>query len=324
MTPAETPVVRHFLRDDDLTAAEQAEVLRRAAALKESPFSDRCLEGPQSVAVVFDKPSTRTRVSFSAGIAHLGGHPLVIDAATSQLGRGEPVADTTRVLDRIVSAIVWRTAGHERIEAMAAVSRVPVVNALTDHAHPCQVLADLLTVAEHVGGPSGRALAYLGDGANNMAHSYLLGCALAGMDVRVGAPGSHLPEPAVVARAEEIAATTGGSVTVTTAPEEAVTGADVVATDTWVSMGQEAEKAGRSGAGSPFAPYAVTEDLLSRHAPRARVLHCLPAYRGLEVSAEVLDGPRAMVWDEAENRLHVQKALLSWLLEASSAGGADA
>ncbi len=314
--------VRHFLRDDDLTADEQETVLERAAALKAAPWSDRCLAGPRAVAVVFDKPSTRTRVSFSTGIAHLGGHPLVIDTGTSQLGRGEPVEDTTRVLDRQVAVIVWRTFAHERIETMARVSRVPVVNALTDAFHPCQVLADLLTVREHRGGPAGRTLAYVGDGANNMAHSYLLGCALAGMHVRVGTPATHLPDPGVVRRAEELAAARGGSVLVTSTPEDAFAGADVVATDTWVSMGQESEKGDRSGSGSPFTPFAVTERALRTVHPEAVVLHCLPAYRGLEIEAAVLEGPRAVVWDEAENRLHVQKALLSWLLEHSGTGTA--
>ena len=192
-------MTRHFLRDDDLSAAEQAHVIERAIALKADPFGDQVLAGPQAVAVIFDKPSTRTRVSFSIGVAQLGGYPLVIDGATSQLGRGEPIADTARVLERQCAAIVWRTFGHDRVEAMAAASSVPVVNALTDDFHPCQVLADLMTVTEHKGALAGLSLAYLGDGANNMAHSYLLGCALAGMHVRVGAPASHLPDPAVVA-----------------------------------------------------------------------------------------------------------------------------
>ena len=203
-------MTRHFLRDDDLSAAEQAHVIQRAIALKADPFADQALAGPRAVAVIFDKPSTRTRVSFSVGVAHLGGYPLVIDGATSQLGRGEPIADTARVLDRQCAAIVWRTFGQDRIEQMAAASAVPVVNALTDEFHPCQILADLMTVTEHKGATAGLSLAYLGDGANNMAHSYLLGCALAGMHVRIGAPASHLPDPAVVARAEELARSTAG------------------------------------------------------------------------------------------------------------------
>jgi len=310
-------MTRHFLRDDDVSHEEQAQIISRAVGLKANPFSEQPLAGPQAVAVIFDKPSTRSRVSFSAGVAQLGGYPLVIDAAVSQLGRGEPVEDTTRVLDRQCSAIVWRTFGQERIEAMAAVSRVPVVNALTDEFHPCQILADLLTIAEHRGSPGGKTLAYLGDGANNMAHSYLLGCALAGMHVRVGTPATHLPDPEVVARAGQVAKEQGGSVTVTSDPVEAVEGADVVATDTWVSMGQEAEKQARAGTTNPFAPFAVDDAAMARAAADAIVLHCLPAYRGLEISASVIDGPQSLVWEQAENRLHVQKALLAWLLEAA-------
>ena len=306
--------VRHFLRDDDITAEEQREILRRAAALKAAPFSDQCLAGPQSVAVLFDKSSTRTRVSFAVGIAQLGGYPLLMDRAVTQLGRDEPIADTARVLDRQCAAIVWRTFAQESLEEMASVSRVPVVNALTDDFHPCQVLADLQTIIEHKGGPAGLSIAYLGDGANNMAHSYLLGCALAGMHVRIGAPESHQPVAEVVARATAIAAEQGGSVTVTSDPGAAVAGADVLATDTWVSMGQEADKAAKAGASSPFIPFSVTADLLASAAPDAVVLHCLPAYRGLEIASEVIDGPQSAVWDEAENRMHAQKALLELLL----------
>ncbi|TMQ91065.1 ornithine carbamoyltransferase [Actinomadura soli] len=304
-------MTRHFLRDDDLTPAEQAEVLDLAAEVKKDRFRFRPLEGPRSVAVLFDKPSTRTRLSFTAGIAELGGNPLVMDAGTSQLGRGETIADTARVLERQVSAIVWRTAGQERIDEMADGTTVPVVNALTDEFHPCQVLADLQTVREAKGDLAGVTLAYFGDGANNMAHSYLLGCATAGMHVRVGAPASQPPDPAVVARAAGIAAATGGSVIVTDDAAKAAAGADVLATDTWVSMGQDGKDT------SLYEPYAVTEDLVSLAGPDAIVLHCLPAYRGKEIAASVLDGPQSRVWDEAENRLHAQKALLTWLLERS-------
>jgi ornithine carbamoyltransferase len=313
--PAPNPTPRHLLRDDDLTPQEQAEVLDLADRVKVDRLALRPLEGPRAVAVLFDKPSTRTRVSFSVGIAELGGYPLVMDAGTSQLGRGEPVEDTTRVLDRQVAAIVWRTFGQERLAAMASVSRVPVVNALTDEFHPCQVLADLQTVRERRGALAGLTLAYLGDGANNMAHSYLLGGATAGLHVRIGTPASHLPDPTVLDRAAAIAAGTGGSVLVTQSPEAAADGADVLATDTWVSMGQEGEKGERAGSASPFARYALDVPALQRAAPDAIVLHCLPAYRGLEIAAEVIDGPQSAVWDEAENRLHAQKALLAWLLD---------
>ncbi|RKS77837.1 ornithine carbamoyltransferase [Motilibacter peucedani] len=302
---------RHFLRDDDLGTAEQLEVLDLADRLKADRLAERPLEGPKAVAVIFDKPSTRTRVSFSVGIAELGGYPLVIDAATSQLGRGEPVEDTTRVLDRQVSAIVWRTFGQERIEAMAAVSRVPVVNALTDEFHPCQLLADLQTVRERHGRLQGVTLAYFGDGANNMAHSYLLAGAVAGMHVRIASPEGYDPSPAVLAKAHVLAVRSGGSIAHVRDPRHAADGADVLATDTWVSMGQEDEYAARS---APFVPYAVTEELLHVSALGSIVLHCLPAYRDKEVAASVLDGPRSAVWDEAENRLHAQKALLTWLL----------
>lgn len=303
--------VRHFLADDDLTPAEQAEVLALAGRLKRDRFAERPLAGPQTVALLFDKPSTRTRVSFSVGVADLGGVPLVIDAAGSQLGRGEPVADTARVLERQVAAVVWRTFSQARLEEMAAHSGVPVVNSLTDLFHPCQVLADLQTVAEHKGELSGLTLAYVGDGANNMAHSYALGGATAGLHVRIGTPATDLPDPVVIARAQRVAATTGGSVTVTDDPLDAVRGADVVATDTWISMGQEGQEHER------FVPYAVTTELLAAAAPDAVVLHCLPAYRGKEIAAEVIDGPQSVVWDEAENRLHAQKALLVWLLANS-------
>ncbi|HEY3534867.1 MAG TPA: ornithine carbamoyltransferase [Pedococcus sp.] len=306
---------RHFLRDDDLSAAEQAQVLRLAAELKEAPFSRRPLEGPRVVSVLFDKPTLRTQLSFAGAIAQLGGQPLVVDGNLAQVGSRESVADVARVLGRQSAAVVWRTYGQDRVEEMAAHAGVPVVNALTDEFHPCQVLADLLTVTEHRGPLRGLALGYVGDGANNMAHSYLLGCALAGMHVRVGAPAGHQPDAAVVARATEIAQQQGGSVLVTTDPVEAVDGVDVVTTDTWVSMGMEGEKGERQGQSSPFAPYAVTESLMGRALDDAVFLHCLPAYRGLEVDAAVIDGPRSLVWDEAENRLHAQKALLAFLLE---------
>jgi ornithine carbamoyltransferase len=305
-------MTRHFLRDDDLSPAELIAVLDLADEMKANRLVRQPLSGPRAVAVIFDKPSTRTRVSFSVGIAELGGYPLVIDAQSSQLGRGEPIADTARVLDRQVAAIVWRTFGQDRIEAMAAASRVPVINALTDQFHPCQILADLQTIREHKGKLAGLTFTYVGDAANNMAHSYLLGGAAAGLHVRIAGPQSHQPDPAIVERASAIAASTGGSVLVTRDADEAFAGADVVATDTWVSMGQEDEKGERE---APFRPYAITTAALSIAAPDAIVLHCLPAYRGMEIDADVIDGPQSVVWDEAENRLHAQKALLAWLLE---------
>jgi ornithine carbamoyltransferase len=308
-------MVRHFLRDDDLDPTELVEVLDLADRLKADRFAVAPLAGPRTVAVLFDKPSTRTRVSFSVGIAELGGYPMVIDAGTTQLGRGEPVEDTTRVLERQCAAIVWRTFGQARVEAMARVSHVPVINALTDSFHPCQVLADLQTVRAHKGRLAGLTLAYAGDGANNMAQSYLLGGATAGMHVRIGSPAGFQPDPAVLARAAEVAATTGGSVRAVTEPKDAFAGADVLATDTWVSMGDEATAADRA---TLFVPFALDESALALAAPDAVVLHCLPAYRGKEIAAAVLDGPQSVVWDEAENRLHAQKALLTWLLTGSA------
>ena len=310
-------MTRHFLRDDDLTAEEQREVLRRAAALKQAPYADQCLAGPQSVAILFDKATLRTQASFTAGVAALGGYPMVVDGKLAGVGVRESIADTARVLGRQVSAIVWRTYGQDRLEEMARYAGVPVVNALTDLFHPCQVLADLVTVTEHKGALPGLTLAYLGDGANNMAHSYLLGGALAGLHVRIGAPAGHQPDHDVLTRAKEIAAEQGGSVTVTDDPHAAAAGADVLATDTWVSMGQEALKDSKAGTDSPFPPYSLTTELVGHAKPDAIVLHCLPAYRGLEIAADVIDGPQSVVWDEAENRLHAQKALLSFLLEES-------
>jgi ornithine carbamoyltransferase len=302
---------RHFLRDDDLTPAEQAQVLELAAAMKQDRLARRPLEGPRVVAVLFDKPSLRTRVSFTVGIAELGGLPMVIDTQATHIGRGETIADIARVLTRQTAAIVWRTFGQERIEELAAASTVPVINALTDQFHPCQILADLQAVAERLGSLSGRTLAYLGDGANNMAHSYLLGGVTAGLHVRIAAPAGYQPDPAIVAKAQQIAATTGGSATVWEDAAAASKGADVLATDVWVSMGQ-ADGPERTSA---LAPYQINDDLLAAAGPDAIVLHCLPAHRGEEITAEVIDGPASVAWDQAENRLHAQKALLAWLLE---------
>jgi ornithine carbamoyltransferase len=306
-------MTRHFLRDDDLSPAELIEVLDLADAMKADRFGYHPLAGPRSVAVIFDKPSTRTRVSFSVGIAELGGYPLVIDGESSQLGRGEPIADTARVLDRQAAAIVWRTFGQERIEAMAAASSVPVINALTDSFHPCQLLADLQTIREHKQRLAGLTVTYFGDAANNMSHSYLLAGAAAGMHVRVCGPAGYLPDAQVLATAEKIAAGTGGSVGASSDVTRAADGADVLVTDTWVSMGQS-DEVQRTAA---LAPYRVDSALLAQADPDAIVLHCLPAYRGKEISAEVIDGPHSVIFDEAENRLHAQKALLTWLLERS-------
>jgi ornithine carbamoyltransferase len=279
--------------------------------MKADRFARRPLAGPQTVALLFDKPSLRTRVSFGVGVAELGGQPLEIDTTKTHIGRGETIADVARVLTRQVAAITWRTSGQQRIEELAAASTVPVVNTLTDEFHPCQVLADLQTVTERLGALAGRTLSYVGDGANNMANSYLLGGTTAGMHVRIAAPPGYQPDPVIVAQAQQIAAAAGGSAVVLDDPALAAKGADVLATDVWVSMGQ-ADAPERKAA---LAPFQVNAGLLALAAPGAIVLHCLPAHRGEEITAEVIDGPASVVWDQAENRLHAQKALLAWLLE---------
>lgn len=304
--------LRHFLRDDDLTPAEQAEVLALAAELKKDPLSRRPLEGPRGVAVIFDKNSTRTRFSFEMGIAQLGGHAVVVDGRTTQLGRDETLEDTGRVLSRFVDAIVWRTFGQDRLTAMASTATVPVINALSDDFHPCQVLADLQTLAERKGALRGLRMAYFGDGANNMAHSLMIGGVTAGVHVTIAAPAGFGPDARFVAAAESRAAETGATVTVTTDPQAAARGADVLVTDTWTSMGQENDGLDRVG---PFRPFQINAALLDSADSDAVVLHCLPAHRGYEITDEVIDGPHSAVWDEAENRLHAQKALLVWLLE---------
>ena len=308
-------MIRHFLRDDDLKPDEQAEVLALAADLKKDPFSYRPLDGPRGVAVIFDKNSTRTRFSFEVGIAQLGGHAVVVDGRSTQLGREETLQDTAKVLSRYVDAIVWRTYGQARLAAMAETATVPIVNALSDKFHPCQVLADLQTVAERIGSLRGLRMSYFGDGANNMAHSLMLGGVTAGMDVTIAAPNGFAPDASVLAAAERRAADTGASVTVTADPAAAASGADVLVTDTWTSMGQENDGLDRVG---PFRPFQINAALLARAQRNAIVLHCLPAHRGQEITDEVIDGPQSAVWDEAENRLHAQKALLVWLLERSA------
>ncbi len=307
-------MTRHFLRDDDLSSAEQSAILDLAVELKTNRFAVKPLAGPQTVAVIFDKSSTRTRVSFAVGIADLGGTPLIISTANSQLGGKETAADTARVLERQVAAIVWRTFAQSGLEEMARDTTVPVINGLSDDFHPCQLLADLLTIREHRGKLAGLTLTFVGDGADNMVHSYLLAGATAGMHIRIACPEGYLPKDSVVADADGIAATTGGSISIYTDPIEAVAGADVVVTDTWVSMGKEEEKAQRL---VDLARYRVDSELMSLAKPDALFLHCLPADRGYEVTADVIDGPQSVVWDEAENRLHAQKALMVWLLQQS-------
>ena len=305
-------MTRHFLRDDDLSQTEQTAILDLAVELKKDRFGTRPLAGPRTVAVIFDKSSTRTRVSFAVGIAELGGIPLIISTANSQLGGKETAADTARVLERQVAAIVWRTFAQSGLEEMALDTTVPVINGLSDDFHPCQLLADLLTIREHCGALAGLTITFLGDGASNMAQSYLLAGATAGMHVRVASPLDYAPTDSVVASADVAAAKTGGSVTLYTDPIEAVAGSDVVVTDTWVSMGKEEEKAERL---TTLGSYRVDSELMALAKADALFLHCLPADRGYEVTADVIDGPQSVVWDQAENRLHAQKALMVWLLQ---------
>jgi ornithine carbamoyltransferase len=310
-------MLRHFLRDDDLTPVEQRAILDSADEFKIDPFGRAPLAGPRSIAVIFEKSSTRTRLSFEIGIAQLGGNAVIVDAAAMQLGRDESVEDTSRVLSRYADAVIWRTYAQSRLDAMAKVSRVPVVNALTDEFHPCQVLADLQTIRERHGSLVGLTLTYLGDGANNMAHSLLLGGTTAGLNIRIATPEAFQPMPDVLLAAKDRAAETGGSATVLVDPHAAVDGADVLVTDTWTSMGQESDGLDRL---TPFRPLQINTELVERAsgggAKKITVLHCLPAHRGVEITDEVIDGPVSAVWDEAENRLHAQKALLTWLLDS--------
>jgi ornithine carbamoyltransferase len=309
MTAVHVPP-RHFLVDDDITPSEQQQILDEADRLKKDRFSSRPFAGPRSVAVIFEKPSTRTRLSFEAGIAELGGHPIILDARSTQIGRGETIEDTAAVLSRYVAAIVIRTFGQDRIEVLADSSSVPVVNALTDYAHPCQALADLQTIREKKGALAGVTLTYLGDG-NNMAHSLLLAGALAGMHVRVASPPGFEPIDQVVRRATEIAEATGGSVLIGNDAHDAASGADVLYTDVWASMGQESEASSRL---LVFQPFALDGGVVAAAASDVIVMHCLPAHRGQEIAADVIDGPHSVVFDQAENRLHAQKALLAFLV----------
>lgn len=308
-------MTRHFMRDDDLSPEEQGEVLALAAELKLAPFSRRPLVGPRGVAVIFEKNSTRTRFSFEMGIAQLGGHAVVVDGRSTQLGREETLEDTGQVLSRYVDAIVWRTFAQERLAAMASGATVPIVNALSDEFHPCQVLADLQTLAERKGALKGLRLSYFGDGANNMAHSLMLGGVTAGVDVTIASPRGFEPHPMFVAAAETRAMQTGATVTLTHDPIAAAAGTDVLVTDTWTSMGQENDGLDRV---RPFRPFQLNAALMAHADSEAIVLHCLPAHRGHEITDEVIDGPQSAVWDEAENRLHAQKALLVWLLAQGS------
>jgi ornithine carbamoyltransferase len=306
-------MARHYLSVDDLSSRELSALFDLAAKVKADPSAYRDRLSGRSIALVFEKPSTRTRVSFEVGVAELGAHPLVISSSELQLGRGETIEDTGRVLSRYVQAVVLRTFEQERLELLASTATAHVVNSLSDFEHPCQALADLFTVRERLGGLEGLSLTYLGDG-NNVAHSLLLGGAKAGMRVRVATPPGFEPIPQVVNRAREIAQETGGTVEVLHDPAEAASGADVLYTDVWASMGREGEADERA---LVFPAYQINQKLVDLAGPRAIVLHCLPAHRGQEITDEVIDGPRSAVWDQAENRLHTQKALLLTLFDVA-------
>jgi ornithine carbamoyltransferase len=307
-------MLRHYLRDDDLTPEELTWILDRADAIKSGSDAAQPLSG-KAIVALFEKNSTRTRLSFEIGIAQLGGQPVFVDGRTSQMGREETIEDTTRIVCRYADGLVFRTFAQRRIDAMAGASTVPVINALTDEFHPCQVLADLQTVRERFGHLAGLTLTYLGDGANNMSHSLMLGGANAGMNIRISSPEGFGPRPDILLDAKNRAGETGGSIELVADPRAAVSGVDVVATDAWTSMGQENDGLDRI---HPFRPFQVNAELLARAADGAIVLHCLPAHRGMEITDEVIDGPSSAVWDEAENRLHAQKALLAFLFDHSA------
>jgi ornithine carbamoyltransferase len=299
---------RDFLTVDSLSVNELIKVLDLADTLKADRRQRDDLKG-HTIAMIFEKPSTRTRVSFEVAIAELGATPVVLNASDLQLGRGETIEDTAQVLSRYVHAVVVRTFAQSRLEALAT-GTIPVINALSDFSHPCQALADMQTIREHKGGLAGVKLAYVGDG-NNVTHSLLEAGALLGLHVAVATPAGYEPLPQVVENATREAADSGGSVTITNDPVEAVADADVVYTDVWASMGQEAEQETRA---LLFRPYQVSAELIQGAKPNAIVMHCLPAHRGEEISADIIDGPQSVVFDQAENRLHSQKALLLTLL----------
>lgn len=302
-------MVRHFIRDDDLSSDEQAEVLELASLLKKNRYAEQPFAGPQTVALLFDKTSTRTRVSFSVGVSDLGGVPLVLDSQSTQLSKKESVADTTRVLERQVAQIVWRTYEQSNLESMSAISSVPVINSLSDDFHPCQLLADLQTVREHFGSTVGLKVAYLGDGDNNMSNSYLLAAATAGMSISIAAPEGYQPSADLVEIARK-QLHPGQVIEIGQDPVAAVTAAHVVTTDTWVSMGMEQDQKTRV---KDLEGFRVNRELMAHADSESVFLHCLPAYRGQEVDAEVIDGKQSLVWEQAENRLHAQKALMTFL-----------
>lgn len=298
-----------FLSIDDVSEDELARLLDDAVRVKSEPDKFAGALARRNVAMLFEKPSTRTRISFEVAIASMGGHAVVLRSDELQLGRGETIEDTGMVLSRYVDAVVVRTFEQERLERLAAAATVPVINALSDAEHPCQALADLQTVRERRQTLAGTVLAYIGDG-NNVAHSLMLAGAKAGMEVRVACPSGYEPEANIGERAARIAAARGGRVVVTQSVAEVASGADVLYTDVWASMGRESEAGERAAL---FAGYQINSDVVGMAADDCIVMHCLPAHRGEEIAADVIDGPRSVVWDQAENRLHAQKALLARL-----------
>jgi ornithine carbamoyltransferase len=293
-----------FLAVTDLSRDALLELLELASRMKRSVYGNRPLAG-KTLGMIFTKSSTRTRVSFEVGATQLGGHALFLSSRDIQLGRGEPIRDTARVLSRYVDGIMIRTFAHADVEEFARFATVPVINGLTDYNHPCQILADLLTVQENLGDVSRRVVAWIGDG-NNMAHSWIEAAAVLGFELRLACPEGYDPSPALLSEASQRT-----RIMLTRSPREATRGADVVNTDVWASMGQEAEQELRSAA---FKGFIVDQGLMANAAPSAIFLHCLPAHRGEEVSEAVLEGPQSRVWDEAENRLHAQKALMAMLM----------
>lgn len=299
-------MIRHFTKDTDVSSQEQNEILDLAASMKAAPQDFRDVLDGKTLAMIFQKSSTRTRVSFETGIGQLGGRGVFLSSKDMQLGRGEPISDTGAVLSRYVDLVMIRTFAHQDVLELARSSRVPVINGLDDTYHPCQVLADLLTIREKKGGTRGVQMVYVGDGSNNMAHSLVLGGALAGMHVRLVTPNGYMPDATIVEQAKGLS---DAHIEVTSSLD-GVQGADVVVTDTWASMGQEDEHTQRL---RDFSGYQVDEVLMARAAKDSIFMHCLPAHRGEEVSVPVIDGPQSVIYDEAENRLHAQKALMAWL-----------
>lgn len=303
---------RDFLRIPDFTRDEVAGILETTARLKKENKEGaphRLLEG-KSVGMLFNKSSTRTRISFEVGICQLGAQAVVLSGDKMQMGRGETTSDTAKVFSRYLDALVIRTYGHEEVEELAKAASIPVINALTDMYHPCQILSDMFTIVEKRGSLDGVKVAYIGDG-NNVAHSWLLGSAVMGLNLSVACPAGYCPDAGVVAEAQGLAQKSGATLEIVHDPSAAVKDADVLYTDTWVSMGQDDETGARRKA---FAGFTIDSALVQKARPGAMVMHCLPAHRGEEITAEVMDGTASVVWDQAENRLHTQKAILLKLL----------